>query len=42
MRHDPPWIVRDWVLTEEGRAAFIGRVLDCKKCDEADAGRSVL
>jgi Protein of unknown function (DUF3565) len=39
MRHDPPWLVRDWVLTEEGRKRFIGRVVDCKKCldDDDDA-----
>jgi hypothetical protein len=34
MRHDPPWLVREWVLTEEGRQSFIGRVVDCKKCVE--------
>jgi hypothetical protein len=32
MRHDPPWLVREWVLKEEGRQPFIGRVVDCKKC----------
>jgi hypothetical protein len=26
MRHDPPWLVREWVLTEEGRQPFIRRV----------------
>lgn len=32
-RHDPPWINRPWVMTEEGRAAVIGNTLNCKKCD---------
>lgn len=34
VRHDPPLIERPWVLTEEGRAAFLGTMLDCRKCDE--------
>ena len=34
VRHDPPLVVRRWVLTEEGRAAFLGTTLECKKCDE--------
>ncbi|PZN34874.1 MAG: DUF3565 domain-containing protein [Proteobacteria bacterium] len=33
VRHDPPWIERPWVVTAEGRAAALGRLLDCKKCD---------
>jgi hypothetical protein len=33
MRHNPPWLVREWVLTSEGRQAFIGHVLECTKCD---------
>jgi hypothetical protein len=27
-------MVREWVTTEEGRAARIGRMMECKKCDE--------
>jgi hypothetical protein len=34
VRHDPPLISRPWVLTPEGRAGMVGRMLDCKKCDE--------
>lgn len=34
VRHDPPWQNRAWVLTAEGRAAFVGEKLTCKKCDE--------
>jgi len=33
-RHNPPLVNRPWVLTEEGRARFIGYELECKKCDE--------
>ena len=32
VRHDPPWMVREWVTTPEGRAAFIGRELVCVEC----------
>lgn len=34
VRHNPPWINRPWVLTEEGRQQMLGRRLQCKKCDE--------
>jgi hypothetical protein len=34
VRHDPPWMVREWVMTEEGRAARIGSLMECRKCDE--------
>jgi hypothetical protein len=36
VRHDPPWQLRPWVDVEEGRAAHIGQILECKKCDDAD------
>jgi Protein of unknown function (DUF3565) len=32
-RHDPPWQVRPWVITVEGRAGRIGTTLDCRLCD---------
>ena len=35
VRHDPPWMVREWVLHEETRAERIGRMMECKRCDEA-------
>ena len=34
VRHDPPWMVREWVTTEQGRARRIGTMLECKRCDE--------
>jgi hypothetical protein len=34
VRHDPPWTLREWVLTEAGRAEFLGREMECRKCDE--------
>ena len=33
MRHNPPWLIREWVLTENGRALFLGHNLECKQCD---------
>ncbi len=33
VRHDPPWQVRPWVITPEGRAARIGMPLGCRLCD---------
>ncbi|WP_040571911.1 DUF3565 domain-containing protein [Shewanella benthica] len=33
VRHMPPWVVRPWVITAEGRASMLGHRLDCKKCD---------
>ncbi len=32
VRHEPPWQVRPWVQTEEGRTAMIGTALDCVRC----------
>jgi hypothetical protein len=39
VRHDPPWQLRPWVLTPEGRARFIGTTLGCVRCvtDARDA-----
>ena len=33
VRHKPPWMLRPWVMTPEGRKRFIGQELECKKCD---------
>jgi hypothetical protein len=32
VRHDPPWHLRPWVITPEGRATFIGTELQCVRC----------
>jgi Protein of unknown function (DUF3565) len=34
VRHDPPWTIRPWVATEEGRASRIGTLLECRLCEE--------
>lgn len=33
VRHNPPWTVRTWVSTAAGRAAQLGSLLDCRKCE---------
>jgi hypothetical protein len=35
MRHRPPWQVRPWVLTAEGRARYIGVAIECPLCANA-------
>lgn len=34
VRHKPPLMTREWVLTEVGRGEKLGVELDCKKCAE--------
>lgn len=34
VRHQPPLITREWVLSEKGRNSRMGMDLECKKCDE--------
>ena len=35
VRHNPPWFVRPWTTTAEGRANMLGSSLRCRLC-EAD------
>ncbi len=34
VRHNPPWVIRPWVISEQGRASMLGEYLSCIKCDE--------
>jgi hypothetical protein len=34
VRHDPPWMVREWVMNESGRGARIGSWMECRKCEQ--------
>ncbi|MDR9363924.1 MAG: DUF3565 domain-containing protein [Balneolaceae bacterium] len=36
VRHDPPWQLRPWVISEEGRKSKIGMELNCKKCEKSE------
>lgn len=33
VRHNPPWQLREWVLTQSERQQKIGMFLPCVKCD---------
>ncbi|MEQ1758294.1 MAG: DUF3565 domain-containing protein [Vicinamibacterales bacterium] len=35
VRHDPPWQVRPWVLSPEGRTSKVGVELLCPLCAAA-------
>lgn len=39
VRHDPPWMEREWVTSKEGRLTRLGMELNCVRCDEV--GRAV-
>lgn len=36
VRHQPPFINRPWVVSEQGRNTMLGRQLPCKKCENGD------
>jgi len=36
VRHNPPWVVRPWVTTAQGRKSMLGTELDCVKCDRGE------
>jgi len=36
VRHQPPFQVREWVTTEEGRRGMLGTRLDCVRCDRLE------
>jgi tellurite resistance-related uncharacterized protein len=33
VRHNPPFVVREWVTTQQGRDGMLGAMLDCVRCD---------
>jgi hypothetical protein len=35
VRHNPPWTIRHWVTTPQGRLAHIGQQLLCSACQPA-------
>lgn len=34
VRHNPPFINRSWVATEEGRSSMLGKMLNCVRCEK--------
>ncbi|WP_349257717.1 DUF3565 domain-containing protein [Povalibacter sp.] len=40
VRHNPPWFVRAWVTTEQGRCEALASMrLECRLCDDTAATR---
>lgn len=37
VRHEPPWMNREWVTTEEGRVSMLGFKLKCKRCESGES-----
>lgn len=35
VRHNPPWQIREWVISETGRKSRLGSVLNCRICDQS-------
>ncbi|NRA85613.1 MAG: DUF3565 domain-containing protein [Gammaproteobacteria bacterium] len=33
VRHNPPWMIRTWVTSLQGREKMLGHQLNCLKCD---------
>lgn len=42
VHHDPPWQVRRWTETVEGRDSMLGHTLPCKLCDATQTGKRAL
>ncbi|MFN3194060.1 MAG: DUF3565 domain-containing protein [Aureliella sp.] len=34
VRHNPPLVTREWVLSKDGRESMLGFKLECKKCED--------
>ena len=34
VRHNPPFINRPWVTSEQGRESMLGKMLNCVRCDK--------
>ena len=39
VRHNPPWRVREWVLSESGRRDFLDSELGCVRCASEEIER---
>tara|TARA_R110000868_G_scaffold383578_9_gene650710 strand:+ start:3259 stop:3462 length:204 start_codon:yes stop_codon:yes gene_type:complete len=36
VRHNPPWKLRPWVISEAGRNKYLGTTLNCLKCERKE------
>jgi hypothetical protein len=34
VRHNPPWQLRPWAISKEGRDSKLGKMLECKTFDK--------
>jgi hypothetical protein len=34
VRHNPPWTIRIWVTSDQGRESMLGHRLECVKCND--------
>jgi hypothetical protein len=34
VRHNPPWVNHAWIISPDGRAAFLGNEIDCGECSQ--------
>ena len=41
VRHNPPWSERPWVVSAEGRQAYLGAVLLCQRCKNGEQGQAL-
>ena len=42
VRHNPPFINRPWVTTEQGRHSMLGKTLNCIRCDKFELPSSFI
>ena len=42
VRHNPPFINRPWVMTEQGRSSMLGTTLGCVRCDRSELPASFI
>ncbi|MEP6879062.1 MAG: DUF3565 domain-containing protein [Nitrosospira sp.] len=42
VRHNPPFINRPWVTTEQGRHSMLGKTLNCIRCDKFELPNSFI
>ena len=42
VRHEPPWQLRPWVMTVEGRDEHLGTPLNCRLCEVGPGDKPVV
>lgn len=39
VRHSPPWTIRQWITTSEGRDQHLGHCLKCPACENDSSSK---